>query len=270
MKRAVVFAMCAAACGNSSNGPDAPIDDNHLRPDSTDDTDHDGILDQNDNCPTVINVNQGNEDNDKFGDACDPCPVVADDNPPDTDADGVADACDPLPTMPGDFIRYFEGFHTDVPAGWEEIGTWTHVTGAVRTTSTTAGLAIIATDRTRETISTAITFEAATATARAGVVDTKMAGGTGVACVISGAPAVAVYATNDAGNATQTAYEQTVGTQYVVKLRRNMNEYTCSATAAASASAMKTLTVSNTPYLSGITASDTTVRFHWFMVVESL
>lgn len=271
MKRLVVLALVLGGCGNSSNGPDAAIDNNEQRPDATDDLDHDGILDVNDNCPTVINVNQGNEDGDKFGDACDPCPVVADDNPPDADGDGVADACDPLPTMPGDFIRYFEGFHTDVPAGWEEIGTWTHTTGAVRTmTATTSGLAIIATDRTRETISTAITFDAASATSRAGVVDNKMVSGVGVACVISGAPAVAVYATNDVANAAQTTYEQTVGTQYVVKLRRNMNEYTCTASAGASASAMKTLTLSNTPYLSGITASETTVRFHWFMVVESL
>jgi hypothetical protein len=102
------------------------------------------------------------------------------------------------------------------------------------------------------------------------VVDTKMAGGIGVACTITNAPAVAVYATNDAGSATTTAYEQATGTQYVVKLRRNMNEYTCTAIAGSTASATKTLTVANTPYLSGITAEASTVRFHWFMVVESL
>jgi hypothetical protein len=270
MKRAL-FVLALSACSGGSSGPDAPIDDNLLRPDSSDDIDLDGILNDADNCPTVVNQNQGNEDGDKMGDACDPCPIVADDAPPDTDSDGVADACDPLPTMPGDFIRYFEGFHKDVPAGWEEIGTWTHVTGAVRTTSAASGLAIIATDRTRETVSTAITFDALTSTSRAGVVDTKMAGGTGVACTITQAPAVAVYATNDAGNATTTAYQQAAGTQYIVKLRRNMNEYTCTASAgSATASAMKTLTVANTPYLSGITAEASTVRFHWFMVVESL
>jgi hypothetical protein len=268
MKRALLIVLCA--CSGGSNGPDAPIDDNLLRPDSSDDIDLDGILNVDDNCPTVVNQNQGNEDGDKFGDACDACPVVADDAPPDSDGDGVADACDPLPTMPGDFIRYFEGFHKDVPAGWEEIGTWTHVTGAVRTTSANAGLAIVATDRTRETVSASLTFDAVQSTSRAGVVDAKMAGGLGVACVISADPAVEVYATNDAGNAMQTSYEQTVGTQYVVKLRRNMNEYTCTATAGASASATKTLGITQTPYLSGITAEASTVRFHWFMVVESL
>jgi len=270
MKRAL-FAMFIAACSGGSNGPDAPVDDNLLRPDSSDDIDLDGIKNADDNCPTVVNQNQGNEDGDMMGDACDPCPVVADNAPPDTDGDGVGDACDPFPTMPGDFIRYFEGFHKAVPAGWEEIGTWTHVAGgSVSTMSSAAGLAIIATDRTRETISAALTFDAVTGTSRAGVVDTKMAGGPGVACVISADPAVEVYATNDAGNATQTSYEQTAGTQYVVKLRRNMTEYTCTAAATVSGSAQKTLTISNTPYLSGITATDATVRFHWFMVVESL
>ncbi|HUS33185.1 MAG TPA: hypothetical protein VMZ53_32005 [Kofleriaceae bacterium] len=271
MKRAfAVVVVLGSACSGGSNGPDAPVDDNLTRPDATDDQDHDTILDKDDNCPSVVNLNQGNEDGDKFGDACDPCPIVADDDPPDTDGDKVADACDPLPTMPGDFIRYFEGFHTAVPAGWEEIGVWTHTTGAVRTTSAAAGLAIIATDRTRETISAALTFDAVTGTSRAGVVDTKMAGGPGVACVIAADPSVEVYATNNAGNATQTSYEQTTNTKYVVKLRRNMNEYTCTASAGATASAMKTLTLTPTPYLSGITAADSTVRFHWFMVVESL
>ena len=273
MKRAV-FIGALAACSGGSNGPDAAVDDNLLRPDSSDDIDLDGIKNADDNCPTVVNQNQGNEDGDTMGDACDPCPVVADDAPPDADGDGVADACDPFPTMPGDFIRYFEGFHKAVPAGWEEIGTWTHVSGgSIQTMSATAGLAIIATDRTRETISAGLTFDALTSTSRAGVIDTKMAGGPGVACVLAADPfaSVAVYATNDAGNATQASYEQTASTQYVLKLKRNMTQYECAASnGTSSTSGFATLTLSNTPYLSGITASNATVRFQWFMVVESL
>ena len=271
MKRALPL-LVACACSGSSNGPDAPIDDNLLRPDSSDDIDLDGILNADDNCPTGVNQNQGNEDGDTFGDACDPCPVVADDAPPDTDGDGVADACDPLPTMPGDFIRYFEGFHTDVPAGWEEIGTWTHVTGAVRTNSANAGLAVVATDRTRETVSAALTFDSTFAAARGGVVDSKMAGGPGVECIISAAPAVELYFTNNEANGATTSYEQTLGTQYVVKLRRYNNDYTCTASASggASASAMTSMGVTQTPYLSGILSEASTIRFHWFMVVESL
>ena len=38
---------------------------------SNNDMDNDGILDSNDNCPSVWNVDQMNHDNDQYGDACD-------------------------------------------------------------------------------------------------------------------------------------------------------------------------------------------------------
>src|SRR5262249_23470977 len=37
------------------------------------DTDHDGVCDAIDNCPTVPNPDQANADGDSLGDACDPC-----------------------------------------------------------------------------------------------------------------------------------------------------------------------------------------------------
>lgn len=270
MKR-LVFVVAFAGCGGTNESPlvDASPDADQLtRPDATNDFDLDGILDANDNCPTVINVGQGNEDGDKFGDACDPCPIVADDNPPNADGDEVADACDPLPTMPGDHIKYFEGFHSAVPAGWEEVGMWTHDTGAVVTSSASASLGVVATDRSRETVSAAVTFDAA---GTAGVVDNKMvAGSTGVACVL-GAQGVAVYSLADAANPTTQAYPLTTGTRYVVKLKRDANAYTCSVSdGTATGTTTKNLVISNTPWVSGLVASNATVRFHWFMVVESL
>jgi hypothetical protein len=279
MKRLVLLlAACGAACGGACGGGSAgnvdapPAADayNPNRPDATDDFDLDGILDADDNCPTVINVNQGNEDGDKFGDACDPCPVVADDDPPNADGDEVADACDPLPTIPGDHIKYFEGFHTDVPAGWEEVGAWTHAMGAVQTSSTTASLGVVATDRSRETVSAALTFDDAAGTA--GVVDNKMvAGSTGVACTLSMAQGVALYSLADAANPTTQPYTLVPGTKYTVKLRRDMNAYACSVTeGTATGTTTKNLFVSNTPWVSGVVASNATVRFHWFMVVETL
>lgn len=57
---------------------------------------------------------------------------------------------------------------------------------------------------------------------------------------------------------------------YVVKLRRNMDAYTCSASeGTATATTTKNLVIGNSPWVSGLVAANATVRFHWFMVVES-
>ena len=82
------------------------------------DTDGDGVLDVNDNCPSVANTTQADTDGDGIGDACDKCPndpqndidgdgVCGNEdncpsvyNPkvaglqPDLDGDGIGDACD--------------------------------------------------------------------------------------------------------------------------------------------------------------------------------
>ncbi len=56
------------------------------------DSDSDGLLDINDNCVFVANINQGDTDGDGVGDVCDLCPN-GDDNL-DNDSDGVPDYCD--------------------------------------------------------------------------------------------------------------------------------------------------------------------------------
>jgi Thrombospondin type 3 repeat len=58
------------------------------------DTDHDGIPDSGDNCPTVFNPDQADNDGDGLGNACDSTP-----NGPDGDGDGVPDATDNCPTV---------------------------------------------------------------------------------------------------------------------------------------------------------------------------
>ncbi|MEO1273215.1 MAG: thrombospondin type 3 repeat-containing protein, partial [Myxococcota bacterium] len=72
------------------------------------DTDGDGILDTEDNCPSVSNADQTDSNGDGTGDACegpdadgdgipntmDNCPLVSNADQSDNDANGVGDACD--------------------------------------------------------------------------------------------------------------------------------------------------------------------------------
>ena len=57
------------------------------------DTDEDGVIDDDDNCPSVFNPGQEDTDGDEIGDACDTIPPV------DTDGDGVVDSEDNCPTV---------------------------------------------------------------------------------------------------------------------------------------------------------------------------
>jgi hypothetical protein len=77
---------------------------------TNDDTDGDGIEDEDDNCPDIFNPirpvdggKQADSDGDGVGDACDPCPLAknTDDcsvvNPSDKDGDGIINALDNCP-----------------------------------------------------------------------------------------------------------------------------------------------------------------------------
>ncbi|MGD2108684.1 MAG: thrombospondin type 3 repeat-containing protein [Phycisphaerae bacterium] len=59
-----------------------------------DDTDDDGVVDDEDNCVSVANTNQADEDADDVGDACDNCPTEVNGDQADGDSDDAGDACD--------------------------------------------------------------------------------------------------------------------------------------------------------------------------------
>jgi len=125
------------ACGGGGDpGIDAPNDAPVLDavPDAAAaDIDGDGLLNAADNCPTMANADQADDESDGLGDVCDPCPVNS--NNVDGDDDGVGDVCDPNPTVPGESIVLFESFRGGVrPAGWtiDGPGTWTFSGGEAR------------------------------------------------------------------------------------------------------------------------------------------
>ncbi len=58
------------------------------------DDDNDGVADANDNCQFTYNPDQKDADNDGIGDACDKCPGVSDPDNGDPDGDGLGNPCD--------------------------------------------------------------------------------------------------------------------------------------------------------------------------------
>jgi Thrombospondin type 3 repeat len=253
------------------------------------DLDCDGVPDGSDNCPTVANPDQANEDGDRFGDVCDPCPPYADSDPiADQDGDGVSDACDPRPTIPGDVISLFEGFHHGLPSGWIVAGSsWgaggsddVIVTGDTGVSSLT--FASTWTTTQHESVLAAITpatFGANDAM-NVGVVDDYLHGSpdSGIACALTSGFDVTVkqfVALDSISAGAQTflsepAYTFNIGQPQVVSLRRDTTMYGCAATSASgSADGSGSSSVDETPPEIGVRLVDqaAVARIQWVMVV---
>jgi hypothetical protein len=243
------------------------------------DTDGDGIANAVDNCPTVANANQDNEDGDKFGDVCDPCPPIANDNPPDADGDGVADACDPNPATAGDSIFLFEGFKQGIPASWENVGGWTATGGdATLVAANIANLATPGPTTGKDTVSASITLDSVSGMiSTISVIDDKMAGAdSSIICgpfraPVAGSPGLAIADTNNLAGYTGVAYQMTVGQTYVIKLKRDLMAFTCTAANGGATAAVpaQTYALNNTPPSAGLRIAAAGVHAHWLMIVRS-
>ncbi len=64
------------------------------------DKDGDGVANQSDNCPFLLNADQADQDKDGLGDLCDNCKAVSNKDQQDGDGDGVGDVCDNCPKYP--------------------------------------------------------------------------------------------------------------------------------------------------------------------------
>jgi sugar lactone lactonase YvrE len=76
----------------------------------TPDTDGDGLLDFEDDCPKIANPDQKDTDGDGVGDVCDNCPLVANPDQKDSVGDGIGDAC--RSCVNGDPCRPTNACHT--------------------------------------------------------------------------------------------------------------------------------------------------------------
>lgn len=81
--------------GDDGGSGGAPVD--IPPPENPDDQDGDGVLNMDDNCPSLANEGQEDEDGDGIGDVCDPAPSVAADTNEDSDFfdvdSGAASSC---------------------------------------------------------------------------------------------------------------------------------------------------------------------------------
>lgn len=210
---------------------EAPLDDAGADLDA----DADGLVDRDDNCPTLSNPTQDNEDGDALGDACDPCPPLPVNA--DADGDGVGDACDPNPATPGDSIALFEGFNRPL-VDWSLQGNWTVANGVATITNGGAQetylAAPIASDI-RGTAMTSVTVTAITAGRSSAAVAnpiSRTVGGYGIACRLTSdnEPRFGLYDIASNGDFESMSYAWLVDQNYPLTLNRNGDSYTCTTT----------------------------------------
>jgi hypothetical protein len=235
------------------------------------DTDGDTIDNAIDNCPSVANANQANEDGDATGDVCDKCPPYPDTGA-DQDNDGVGDACDPNPNIGGDTF-VFHGF-TVMPPGWAAQGSGTTtIAGGDATLSGGAGYAILATAApasANHQVSAAVTVTAFGSGFVGALVQHVNGTDEGIACQFATAD-VRIYdsSAGGAGVVDPTAFTVALNTRYELRMRKQGTGYTCRA-AEPPTVATGTLAFSPaSPEVGLRVRSGASARYHWVMIVTS-
>lgn len=271
---------CVASAGRfvCSTGSDLVVDGAIDTPTGDpDDLDGDGIPNDRDNCPTVANPGQENEDGDPRGDACDECPAIASLTVEDADGDGVGDACDPNPQTPGDSIVLFEGFSHGIPAGWIATGTWTAANGAAVLTATQDNLAtlvipIIGTNH--QTLSAHVSLTALTQNTGGslGIVDRfDVTGTAGVHCGVGRSGTSQLFGLINAATGSflqMVSGKMRAGETYDLSLRHTDDDFVCSDADPPPLSVSTTTTVSGGPFV-GFRSRIASATFEWVMLVKS-
>lgn len=113
--------LLAAACNELYGIEPTEIDQDTAR-----DSDEDGRIDLDDNCPAVANGDQLDFDGDEVGDACDNCQLHSNtlqlnEGEPVSEQDTVGDDCDPNPASGGDCLVLLDFFSdpTQLTVNWE-------------------------------------------------------------------------------------------------------------------------------------------------------
>jgi len=220
------------------------------------DRDHDGLADDQDNCPDVANNSatdkQSNEDGDHFGDACDLCPQIADNSNADTDGDHIGDACDPNPCL-HDTVWIYDGFHNGLPS-WSRSLNWTVLPDKLRAnapqnanqfseymfppftpTGTPDNFAVTTTGLVEGMLGT-------TGDHSFGIEIYDMTADKGVDCGLDQSPAGSnsiLFLQDDFGNLNKMInYTWTTGAEYRILLARHGKSYTCSVVGPAGAQSL--------------------------------